>query len=182
MRLPTPDEVRAVIGAAEPWFKTYVRLAAFVGLRLGEASGVQVDDVAWLDRTLRVRRQVQRGSGGQAVRISAPKYGSERTVLIPDELTKHLSWHVSEVAVRGDEQWLFVGSGGQPPHGNTVYYHWTKNDRGRGRRAVEAARLSSLLRIGPDRGGMRRRHGAAGARPPVRIGHAEHLQPPMAER
>lgn len=126
MRLPTPEEVRAVIDAAEPWFKTYVRLAAFAGLRLGEASGVQVDDLAWLERTLRVRRQVQRGSGGQAVRISAPKYGSERTVPIPDELTRHLSWHVSEVGVRGDEQWLFVGSGGQPPHGNTVYYHWTK--------------------------------------------------------
>lgn len=28
--------------------------------------------------------------------------------------------------MRGDEQWLFVGSGEQPPHGNTIYYHWTK--------------------------------------------------------
>ncbi|OEI69312.1 hypothetical protein Cus16_1153 [Curtobacterium sp. ER1/6] len=64
---------------------------------------MQVDDIAWLERALRVRRQVQRGSGGQAVRISAPKYGSERTVPVPDELTRHLSWHVSQVGVRGDE-------------------------------------------------------------------------------
>lgn len=141
MRLPTPDEVRAVIDAAEPWFKTYVRIAAFAGLRLGEASGVQVADVAWLERALRVRRQVQRGSGGQAVRVSAPKYGSERTVPIPDELTKHLSWHVSEVGVRGDEQWLFVGSGGLPPHGNTIYYHWTKTIAGAG---VEPFKLHDL--------------------------------------
>jgi integrase len=126
MRLPTPDEVHAVIEAAEPWFQSYVRLAAFAGLRLGEASGVQVDDVAWLERTLKVRRQVQRGAGGQAVRISPPKYGSERSVPIPDELTQYLSRHISEVGVRGNEGWLFVGSGGLPPHGNTIYYHWTK--------------------------------------------------------
>lgn len=126
MRLPTPDEVRQVIGAAEPWFRSYIKLAAFAGLRLGEASGVQVDDVVWLERKLRVRRQVQRGNGGQNVRVSPPKYGSERTVPIPDELVQALSSHVSEIGVRGDEQWLFVGSGGLPPHGNSVYYHWSK--------------------------------------------------------
>jgi integrase len=69
---------------------------------------------------------VQRGSGGQNVRVSPPKYGSERTVPIPDELVQALSRHIAEVGVRGDEQWLFVASGGLPPHGNTVYYHWSK--------------------------------------------------------
>ncbi|WP_374101237.1 tyrosine-type recombinase/integrase [Curtobacterium flaccumfaciens] len=65
-------------------------------------------------------------AGGQEVRISPPKYGSERDVYVPDELTAALSWHMSEVGVRGDERWLFVGSGGNPPRGNTIYYWWAK--------------------------------------------------------
>ncbi|MCS0644988.1 tyrosine-type recombinase/integrase [Curtobacterium flaccumfaciens] len=125
MRIPTPAELASVIDAADDWFKTYIRLCAFAGLRLGEASAVQAGDIAFLERRLQVRRQVQR-AGGQEVRISPPKYGSERDVYVPDELTAALSWHMSEVGVRGDERWLFVGSGGNPPHGNTIYYWWAK--------------------------------------------------------
>ena len=101
MHLPTPEDVRRVIDAAEPWFRTYVNLAAFAGLRRDEASGVQSDDVIWLERKLRVRRQVQRGTGGQDIRISPPKYGSERTIPIPDDLVHDISRHISEVGVLG---------------------------------------------------------------------------------
>lgn len=125
MRIPTPAEVGAVIGAADDWFKTYVRLCAFAGLRLGEASGIQLGDVAFLERRLQVRRQVQRAVG-QEVRVSPPKYGSERDIYVPSELTEAISTHVSEIGVRGAEQWLFIGSGGNPPHGNTIHYWWTK--------------------------------------------------------
>lgn len=86
---------------------------------------MQVDDVAFLERRLHVARQVQR-AGGQHVRISPPKYGSERDVYVPAELTTAVSWHISNVGTRGDEGWLFVGSGGNPPHSNTIYYWWTK--------------------------------------------------------
>ncbi|WP_235035850.1 tyrosine recombinase XerC [Curtobacterium sp. 18060] len=56
MRIPTPAEMGAVIDAADDWFKTYVRLCAFAGLRLGEASGLQLGDVAFLERRLQSRR------------------------------------------------------------------------------------------------------------------------------
>lgn len=125
MRVPTPAELGAVIDVADDWFKTYIRLCAFAGLRLGEASAVQLGDVAFLERRLRIRRQVQRATG-QSVRISAPKYGSERDVYMPDELATALSSHAAEIGVRGEERWLFVGSGGLPPHGNTIYYWWSK--------------------------------------------------------
>ena len=125
MRVPTPDEMRATLEAADPWFGTYIRLCAFAGLRLGEASAVQVGDVEFLQRRLNVRRQVQR-AGGQEVRISPPKYGSERQVFVPDELTKAVAWHVENIGTRGAEQWLFTGAGGNPPHGNTVHYWWKK--------------------------------------------------------
>jgi len=39
MVLPTAAQVAAVIAAATPWFEAFVALAAFAGLRLGEAAG-----------------------------------------------------------------------------------------------------------------------------------------------
>lgn len=60
MTLPTSDQVRALLDAAEPGFRAFIALAAFAGLRLGEAAGVQVGDIDFLRRTLAVSRQVQR--------------------------------------------------------------------------------------------------------------------------
>lgn len=54
-------------------------LCAVAGLRLGEASAVQVGEADFLRRSLAVRRQVQR-AGRDAAEIRLPKYGSERTV------------------------------------------------------------------------------------------------------
>ena len=80
MVLPTPDQVRALLDAAPAWFRVFIALAAFAGLRLGEAAGVQLGDVDFLRRMLRVARQIQRGPGG-TVEITPPKYGSERNGL-----------------------------------------------------------------------------------------------------
>jgi len=76
MRIPTPAEVGAVIDTADDWFKTYVRLCAFAGLRLGEASGIQLGDVAFLERRLQVRRQVQRAVGPLRSTVRSATYTS----------------------------------------------------------------------------------------------------------
>ncbi len=124
MRLPTIDEVRALLGAADPKFRPFVALASFAGLRLGEAGALKVADVNFLGRTLQVARQVQRERGG-GVEIRAPKYGSERTVYLADGLVEILARHV-ELNRPGDdpERWLFEGEGDMPPHQNTVGYWW----------------------------------------------------------
>ena len=70
MTLPTNDQVGAILGAADERFRALMALAAFAGLRLGEAAGLQVGDVDYLRRVLLVRRQVQRAPGG-AVEIRA---------------------------------------------------------------------------------------------------------------
>jgi hypothetical protein len=57
MVLPTAERVGAVIAAATPWFEAFVALAAFAGLRLGEAAGTQVGDINFLARSLDGRRQ-----------------------------------------------------------------------------------------------------------------------------
>jgi integrase len=124
MTLPTNDQVGAILGAADERFRALVALAAFAGLRLGEAAGLQVGDVDYLRRVLLVRRQVQRAPGG-AVDVRAPKYGSERSVFLPDELLELLSRHVAEHRPGDDpSRWMFEATPGQPPHQNTVGHQW----------------------------------------------------------
>lgn len=112
-------------------------MCALAGLRLGEAAALQVADVDFLRRQISVQRQVQRATGG-AVEIRLPKYGSERVVPIPDELSAILSAHVA-LGHRGS--WLFQGAGDTPPHQNTVGYWWRKTLADAG---LEGVRLHDL--------------------------------------
>ena len=68
-------------------------LCAFAGLRLGEAAALQAGDVDFLSREIHVRRQVQR-AGHHQVEIRAPKYGSERTVFVPDGAAGDAGRHI----------------------------------------------------------------------------------------
>lgn len=122
MSIPSPEDVRAMLEAADERFEAFVAVCAFAGLRLGEAAGLQTADVDFLRRQINVQRQVQRAGKGQ-VDIRPPKYGSERVVPIPDELVTMLSKHVA-LGHRGE--WLFQGAGDTPPHQNTVGYWWRK--------------------------------------------------------
>jgi integrase len=132
MTIPSPDDVRALLKAADERFKAFVAVCAFAGLRLGEAAALQTGDVDFLRRQLNVARQVQRAGKGK-VDIRLPKYGSERVVPIPDELVTMLSTHVA-LGHRGE--WLFQGAGDTPPHQNTVGYWW--------RETLKAAGLSGI--------------------------------------
>lgn len=154
MSVPTNADVAKVLNAAEPpnrpksrpGFTAYVALCAFGGLRRGEALGVQVGDIDFLGRTLRLARQLQRAkpsdiaadknllkaAGGITVMIRAPKYESERTIYLPDELVTILSEHVRVHTPDGDpNRWLF-DEGGRPWHDNLVDYRWrsTRSDAG----------------------------------------------------
>lgn len=140
MNIPTPEQVGLIMAAAEPHFRTFIALCAFAGLRLGEAAAVQVGDIDFLPRQLRVTRQVQR-AGGHTVEIRPPKYGSERTVYLADELVSTLARHVEHVGVSVGDGWLFRGEGANPPHQNTVGYWWRKTLRAAG---LEGIRLHDL--------------------------------------
>jgi len=119
MRIPTPDEVRAVLDAADDRFRPFVAVCAFAGLRLGEAAALQVGDVDFLRRVLSVHRQVQRARGVVEVRL--PKYGSEREVYVADELVQMLA-RLIESGIR--EPWLFSGASAVPASGTTLNYRW----------------------------------------------------------
>jgi integrase len=130
MQVPSIEEVGALLEAADDWFNAYIAMCAFAGLSLGEASGVQVGDVRFLERSVYVHRQVQRGVG--SVAIVPPKHGSERGAPAPDDLLNLLAHHVEQIGVHGSQGWFFVGEGGMPPHANTIAYWWRKTQRDAG--------------------------------------------------
>jgi integrase len=154
MSIPTSADVAKVLRAAEPerrpksrpGFTAYVALCAFAGLRRGEALGVKVGDIDFLGRTLRVTRQLQRAksadiaagknlveaAGGITVVVRPPKYESERTIYLPDEVIAILSEPIRVHTPDGDpSRWLF-DEGGKPWHDNLVDYRWrsTRTDAG----------------------------------------------------
>ncbi|BCN82774.1 hypothetical protein RE0356_14150 [Prescottella equi] len=125
MVIPTPRQVGDLLRCADHDFKAFVALAAFAGLRLGEDAAVQLGDIDFLRREIKVRRQVQRVNGGD-VEIRAPKYGSERTVPVPDGLLEILAEHVRLFTEDDANSWLFPGEMGHPWHQNSVGYRWRK--------------------------------------------------------
>ncbi len=140
MTIPTPDEVGALLEAAERWYRPYVALAAFAGLRLGELAGVQLGDIDFLRQRIHVQRQSQH-LGGAVPEITPPKHGSERYVPLPQELGELLAQHVENVGTYGDERWLFVGGNGYPPHQRTASNWWHAT---RDRAGLSGVRLHDL--------------------------------------
>lgn len=146
MSIPDHADVAKLLNAAEPenrpksrpGFTAYVALCAFAGLRRGEALGVQVGDIDFLARILRITRQIQRAKpadvaagknlveavAGITVLTRPPKYESERAIYLPDELVAILAEHVRQHTPDGEpNRWLF-DEGGRPWHDNLVDYRW----------------------------------------------------------
>jgi integrase len=131
MKIPTPDQVGAMISAADMDFAVFISICAFAGARLAEANALKVGDVDWMRRTLRISRQVQRGKVGTEPEIRGPKYGSERTVYVADELLIMLSEQIGRRGIaRDSDAWLFVGKDEMmPPRQNTISVRWQRTCR-----------------------------------------------------
>ena len=114
MTVPTPGEVRALLEASDDYFRSFISVAAFAGLRLGEVAGLRVGDVDCLRKTITVERQVQ-GESNTDQYVVPPKDGSERVVFVPEALTVILSQHLSNFGAWHDKdgnQWMFTNGGG----------------------------------------------------------------------
>jgi integrase len=104
---PTVEEVTEVISAMPDRYRAAAILLAGSGLRIGELFGLQVSDVKFLERTVRVERQ--RLQNGEIAKAKTAK--SVRTVplsqVVLDALAAHLAEYPSDDA-------LFVDAEGQP--------------------------------------------------------------------
>ena len=184
MELLTAGQVRSLLDGADRYFRPFIALCAFAGLRLGEAAALQVGDVDVAGRRLSVHRQVQRENGG-SVDIRAPKYGSERTVHLADRLVELLRKHLDGLDGKGPERWLFRGDNGNPPHQNTVGYWWRKARKRAGLPAVKLHDLrhfyaSGLIAAGCDVVTVQRALGHSSAT--VTLNTYAHLWPTAEDR
>ena len=179
MQVPSVEQVGRILGGADDDFRALVALCAFAGLRLGEATGVQVGDVDFLRRQLAVSRQLQRD--GREVAIRQPKYGSERVVYLPEQLVTMLSEHVAAHRPDGEpERWLFADIGGRPRHNNAVNYRWRQTRKAAGTPSIRLHDLrhfyaSGLIAAGCDVVTVQ------SSRALVRNHHFEHLLAPVAD-
>jgi integrase len=126
MTIPTAEEVGATVNAADEGFAAFIAVCAFAGLRRGEASALRISDVDFMHREIHVRRQVQWTDDGR-MELYPPKYGSERTVYIPDQLVAILAEHVRCYRPGDDpDRWLFPGARNTqlPAHAATVGRCW----------------------------------------------------------
>lgn len=123
MAIPTAQGVGAALREAPEWFAPFIGVCTFAGLRLGEASGLQLADVDFLRPTIRIDRQVQ-GATSKTVEIVPPKYGSEGTVYVPEALTKMLARHVEVFGTRGEKEWLFCAPSGDLWNRNSAGNQW----------------------------------------------------------
>lgn len=128
MKILTVDQSRTVLEVAGD-FGPFVELCLFAGLRLGEAAGLQLGDVNFLARSIRVERQVQ-GSTIKNARTVPPKYGSERTIFVPDALIETISAHVSERRITDLAEPLFT---------NPLGILWNRNSAGEQWRRIRTA-------------------------------------------
>ncbi|WIB16679.1 site-specific integrase [Curtobacterium sp. MCPF17_050] len=179
MRIPTADEVRAIRAAIDPAWQVWIDVMAYAGLRIGEASGLQVGDVDFLRRTIHVQRQIQ--NRVQRLDILPPKHGSERVVPIPAELVARIARHVETVGVFGDDGWLF----GTPPSPTRLRHYFV--NAGRAVRVTDVTPhdlrhhfASGLIRGGLDAVSVARAMGHSS--PSITLNVYAHLWPDAADR
>jgi integrase len=146
---PTADQVAAVYEAAEPWLRPAVVLGAGLGLRSGEATGLTLDRVLWLERVVRVDRQWLSRHG--LAEFGPPKSkASHRMVPASDFVLDQLGAYVGR---RHDG--FVVHREGEPVNYNDFGYWWRKaatgaglgrmvKDETTGRRSYEGMRYHDL--------------------------------------
>ena len=154
MSIPTPEEVGQLMAVADGRFQPFIALCAFAGLRLGEAAGVQLGDVDFLRKSLKVSRQVQRVNGGAIDDTGAEVWLGARR-LPRRQPRRVLAEHVAAHGTTGKDRWLFAGEGDDPPHQNTVGYWWRKTLRDAGLSGIKLHDLrhfyaSGLIAAGCD--------------------------------
>ena len=80
-----PDEIKLLLGAAQPPIDTILYLAIYSGLRRGELFGLQWGDLDEQHNVLRIRRSIYQGD------VTSPKTThSERTVDLPTPIVTRL--------------------------------------------------------------------------------------------
>ncbi|MER7459210.1 tyrosine-type recombinase/integrase [Micromonospora sp. NPDC126480] len=107
------EQVDALAAAMPARYRALVVVGAGVGLRQGEAFGLQVADVDFLRRAVTVERQVQPGTGGVVEECPLKNRSSYRVVPVGRVVVDALAGHLAEYKATGT-QWIFRDGDGRP--------------------------------------------------------------------
>ncbi|HEU0237841.1 MAG TPA: site-specific integrase [Micromonosporaceae bacterium] len=126
----TADQVRAIATHLPGRYAAIPVVGAGTGLRQGELFGLQVPDVDFLRRTMRVARQVQPHGV-----VPLKTAGSARTIPLGTVVVAALAEHLSRYPAGGDG-WVFTDEDGRPLNRRSLERAWVA--------AVAAAGLPKL--------------------------------------
>jgi len=133
LAVPSAADVAALAAALPSHLAVVPYLAAGLGLRPGEVFGLEVGDVDFLRRSVRVERQLdERGA-----RVPLKTASSQRTVPLPSVVADRLSAHLAATGRR--EGLVLTDTAGVPVKRNTFGKTW--------RSAVRRAGLAESLRF-----------------------------------
>jgi integrase len=106
------DTVHAIIGALPGRYQALALVAAGTGMRQGEVFGLTADRVLFLERKIRVDRQLV-GLSGHAPTFGPPKTrASNREIPLPTVVGEALAAHIATYPP-GEDGLIFTGSQGQ---------------------------------------------------------------------
>jgi integrase len=105
-------EVEAILGAIDPRYQTIITVMAYVGLRPGEAYGLQLQDFDQARNTLTIRRAISRGTVG-------PTKTGETRMLPIGGLGDLLRGHIDQYGITQPGAFLFTNAAGRSIHEST---------------------------------------------------------------
>lgn len=126
----TVDQVQALIDGLPPRYRALGVVAVGAGLRQGEVFGLQVRDVDFLRRVIRVERQVQPTGVGPLKNRAAYRAIPVGSVVI-EALAAHLAAYPA-----GQSDFIFRTTSGEPLHRGTFKQPWSDARRAAGLPAV----------------------------------------------
>jgi integrase len=162
----TPDEVQRLAQAMPQRLGALVYACAGLGLRQGEALGLTVERVRFLERRVVVSEQLQTLPNGQRVMVPPKTASSVRTVPLPAFVAQELAAHL-EMFPPGPDGLVFTNGLGAPWNRSRFGEVW--------RAAVKRAALPVGTRLHDLRHSYAALLIAAGEHPKViqaRLGHA----------
>jgi integrase len=136
--IPSPEQVHRLAALLPPRLSATVYLAAGCGLRLGEILGLELEDIDFAFREIRVRRQLKVLKGRQPYLGPVKTKTSVRTIELPDvvaaALTQHVQSGIDRVMVdddsdprrpvRREASLLFRSTNGEPVNAATFSRTW----------------------------------------------------------
>lgn len=115
----TPEEVKKLIQFASGWFKTYLQLAFFSGMRPGEILALRWENIDFEAKRIHIRRTMHKGA------LGTPKTGRERIIDMLSIVEQGLK---EQYKITGlNYEYIFSHSIGRKPYGSPrsiVKNHW----------------------------------------------------------